>query len=109
MSGEAIPLPMRIVHVSHDMEALGRHFSPERALEAAHERRGETYDPAVADVFLAHGRDWFERLEPYLALWWVPAGTLPSVEEAKRRLARLDRDGPGPEAFTFRAAWPPPA
>ena len=62
VQGEAIPLPMRIVHVSHDLEAIARHFSPERALEAAQERRGETYDPAVADVFLAHGADWFERL-----------------------------------------------
>jgi HD-GYP domain-containing protein (c-di-GMP phosphodiesterase class II)/DNA-binding CsgD family transcriptional regulator len=53
---------MRIVHVSHDMEAIARHFSPDRALEAARERRGETYDPAVADVFLTHGRDWFDRL-----------------------------------------------
>ena len=71
VKGEAIPLPMRIVHVSHDMEAIGRRFSPERALEAAHERRGETYDPAVADVFLAHGRDWFDRLagtEPWDAV-----------------------------------------
>jgi HD-GYP domain-containing protein (c-di-GMP phosphodiesterase class II)/DNA-binding CsgD family transcriptional regulator len=62
VKGEAIPLPMRIVHVSHDMEAIGRHFSPDRALEAARERRGETYDPAVADVFLAHGQGWFDRL-----------------------------------------------
>jgi HD-GYP domain-containing protein (c-di-GMP phosphodiesterase class II) len=53
---------MRIVHVSHDMEAIARHFSADRALEAARERRGETYDPAVADVFLTHGRDWFDRL-----------------------------------------------
>ena len=62
---------MRIVHVSHDMEAIGRHFSPDRALEAAAERRGETYDPAVADVFLAHGREWFDRLaviEPWDAV-----------------------------------------
>jgi HD-GYP domain-containing protein (c-di-GMP phosphodiesterase class II)/DNA-binding CsgD family transcriptional regulator len=62
VSGETIPLPMRIVHVTHDMEALGRLFSPDRALEAAHGRRGETYDPQVADVFLAHGREWLERL-----------------------------------------------
>jgi HD-GYP domain-containing protein (c-di-GMP phosphodiesterase class II) len=71
VKGEAIPLPMRIVHVSHDMEAIGRLFSPERALEAAHERRGETYDPAVADVFLAHGRGWFDWLaatEPWDAV-----------------------------------------
>src|ERR671935_754894 len=31
--GDAIPLPMRVVHVSHDMEAIGRIFSPERAIE----------------------------------------------------------------------------
>jgi HD-GYP domain-containing protein (c-di-GMP phosphodiesterase class II) len=69
--GEAIPLAMRVVHVSHDMEAIGRLISPERALDAAHERRGETYDPAVADVFIAHGRDWFDRLariEPWDAV-----------------------------------------
>jgi HD-GYP domain-containing protein (c-di-GMP phosphodiesterase class II)/DNA-binding CsgD family transcriptional regulator len=62
VQGEAIPLAMRIVHVSHDMEAIGRLFSPERALEAARERRGATYDPAVADVFLAYGGDWLHRL-----------------------------------------------
>jgi hypothetical protein len=53
-------------------------------------------------------REWFERIDPYLALWWVPAGTRPSVEEAKERLERIRRDGPGPESFTFRAPWPPP-
>jgi HD-GYP domain-containing protein (c-di-GMP phosphodiesterase class II) len=71
VTGEAIPLPMRIVHISHHMEAIGRRFSPERALEAVRERRGETYDPALADLFLAHGRDWFERLgetEPWDAV-----------------------------------------
>src|SRR3954468_15237061 len=44
-SGDAIPLAMRVVHLSHDMEALARLFSPERALEAAHDRRDRTYDP----------------------------------------------------------------
>lgn len=60
--GEVIPLPMRVVHVSHDMEAIGRVFSPERAIEAAKERRDRTYDPAVADLFVAHGAEWFARL-----------------------------------------------
>jgi hypothetical protein len=53
-------------------------------------------------------REWFERMESYQALWWLPPGTLPSVEAAKQRLERLGRDGPGPEAFTFRTPWPPP-
>jgi HD-GYP domain-containing protein (c-di-GMP phosphodiesterase class II) len=88
--GEAIPLPMRIVHLTHDMEAIGRIFSPERALEAARERRDRTYDPALADLFLAHGAGWFERLantEPWdavLALEPVPHRTLagPALDEA---------------------------
>ncbi len=50
--GEAIPLPMRVVHLSHDMEAIGRLFSPEQALEAARDRRDRTYDPALADLFV---------------------------------------------------------
>ncbi|MFN7978141.1 MAG: HD domain-containing phosphohydrolase [Vicinamibacterales bacterium] len=71
VAGEAIPLPMRVVHLTHDMEALARRFSVDRALEAVRDRRDRTYDPAVVDVFLAHGRDWLERLrtvEPWDAV-----------------------------------------
>ncbi|MDE2004316.1 MAG: HD domain-containing protein [Betaproteobacteria bacterium] len=60
--GEAIPFEMRIVHLTHDMEAIGRLFSPARALEAVRERRDRTYDPALADLFIAHGADWFDKL-----------------------------------------------
>jgi HD-GYP domain-containing protein (c-di-GMP phosphodiesterase class II) len=69
--GEAIPLPMRVVHLSHDMEAIGRIFSSDRALEAARDRRDRTYDPAPADVFQQQGRGWLERLrttEPWDAV-----------------------------------------
>jgi hypothetical protein len=55
-------------------------------------------------------RQWFHRAaEAYLALWWVPARTIPTVAEAAERLERLRRDGPGPEAFTFREPFPEPA
>jgi hypothetical protein len=51
-------------------------------------------------------REWFERMAvPYVALWWLPAGTIPSVEEALERLDRLECDGPAPDAFTFKEAW----
>jgi hypothetical protein len=57
---------------------------------------------------LRRRREWFERVATaYMALWWVPAGSIPSVDEAKQRLERLDRDGPGPDAFTFNAPSPP--
>jgi hypothetical protein len=38
----------------------------------------------------------------------VPAGHLPTVAEAEERLARLERLGPTPEAFTFREHFPAP-
>ncbi|QKW31907.1 DUF3291 domain-containing protein [Nocardiopsis flavescens] len=55
-------------------------------------------------------REWFERSEgPHLVLWWIPSGTIPSVEEAGRRLDLLREHGPSPEAFTLRTHFPPPA
>ena len=57
---------------------------------------------------LRRRHDWFERLDsPVVALWWVPAGHVPSIDEAKKRLAHLDRHGPTPFAFTFRCLYPP--
>jgi heme-degrading monooxygenase HmoA len=54
-------------------------------------------------------REWFHRLAiPYLALWWVPPGTVPTVAEARRRLELVQRQGPGPDAFTLREPSPPP-
>jgi hypothetical protein len=54
--------------------------------------------------------EWFHRAEDaYLALWWVPAGHVPSVEEAAARLAALQSDGPTPYAFTFRERFPAPS
>jgi len=61
-SGADIPLAMRVVHLSHDMEALARHFSPEHALDAVRERRDRTYDPELADLFSTNGAGYFERL-----------------------------------------------
>lgn len=58
---------------------------------------------------LARRREWFHRMaEPHLALWWVPAGHVPTTAEAMDRLTRLRAEGPGPEAFTFRAPFPAP-
>lgn len=52
---------------------------------------------------------WFEPIEgPILALWWIPAGHIPTVTEAVERLAQLKAYGPTPHAFTFRTPFPPP-
>ena len=80
--GEQIPLAMRVVHLTHDMEAISRRSSPAEAIAAARERRDRTYDPDLADLFVAHGRRWFDQvdgLDPWeavLALEPEPRRTL---------------------------------
>jgi len=55
-------------------------------------------------------QQWFEHSdEAILALWWIPAGALPTVDEAKARLAHLRQHGASAHAFGFREIFPPPA
>jgi Domain of unknown function (DUF3291) len=77
-----------------------------KSIEALYEF---AYRTAHLDV-LRHRRDWFDHdgLSEYTVLWWVPAGTIPTLEEARRRLDLLSRRAPSPEAFTFRERFPPP-
>ncbi len=54
-------------------------------------------------------KDWFEEMtSPSLALWWIPAGQIPAVEDGKARLEILGKKGPTPDAFTFKETFPPP-
>jgi hypothetical protein len=55
-------------------------------------------------------REWFERLaDPYVALWWVPAGHQPTLAEAVARMEQLKANGPSAAAFTIQTVHPPPA
>jgi hypothetical protein len=57
---------------------------------------------------LRQRHEWFEKFTGvYSALWWVPAGHLPGVDEAKKRLEHLETHGPTEFAFTFKAVFPP--
>ena len=56
---------------------------------------------------LRQRHEWFERFQgAYAALWWVPAGHIPGIDEAKRRIAHLDAHGPTQFAFTFQILFP---
>jgi hypothetical protein len=69
----------------------------------------KTYVYRTAHAELLRDRSqWFEKFEAaYMALWWVPAGHTPSIDEAKKRLAYLEANGPSQFAFTFRSIHPP--
>jgi hypothetical protein len=66
------------------------------------------YESAHVEL-MRRRREWFERMrEAFLVLWWVPKGHRPSIPEGIARLEMLRVKGPTTEAFTFRAAYPPP-
>ena len=52
--------------------------------------------------FLRRRQEWFEPMpDAHTALWWVPEGTHPTVEEALARLDHLRTHGPTPHAFSL--------
>jgi heme-degrading monooxygenase HmoA len=54
-------------------------------------------------------KEWFIEMPSYLALWWIPAGTVPTLKEGQTKLDMIARLGPTQEAFDFRNPFPPPA
>ena len=52
----------------------------------------KTYVYRTAHAELLRDRNqWFEKFDAaYVALWWVPVGHVPSIDEAKKRLAHLE-------------------
>lgn len=63
----------------------------------------KNYVYRMAHVELLRDRRlWLEHFAgAYSAMWWVPAGHLPSLDEAKKRLEHLEANGPSQFAFTF--------
>ncbi len=77
----------------------------------------EDAESLFQDAFYSGHADYYRRRnewfthedEPYAVLWWVPAGTQPSVEEAEAKLRELQANGPTADAFTFKRRFPAPA
>jgi uncharacterized protein DUF3291 len=57
---------------------------------------------------LKRKREWFERMSLPHVLWWVPAGHIPSVQDAVAKLAYLRANGPSADAFHFGEIYSAP-
>ncbi|MEW5687344.1 MAG: DUF3291 domain-containing protein [Pseudomonadota bacterium] len=68
---------------------------------------GYVYRTAHRDI-MRRRREWFEAMETYMALWWVPAGHTPTIAEGMEKLEVIARLGPSLAAFTFREPFPAP-
>ncbi|MBL8512398.1 MAG: DUF3291 domain-containing protein [Betaproteobacteria bacterium] len=78
------------------------------SIEALH---AYTYKTAHAQLFAQRAK-WFTDAiasmgSRSMALWWIPAGTLPTAAEAKARIAHITAHGPSVHAFTFKQSFAP--
>lgn len=62
-------------------------------------------EPAHRNI-MRRRREWFERMDFFMALWWISAGYRPTIQEGKQRLGLLSRLGPTEEAFLFNQPFP---
>jgi len=70
--------------------------------------REYVYRTAHADV-LRRRLEWFDRpTDAHLALWWIEAGSIPTLRDAEERLRTLRSKGPSPDAFTLKETHPSP-
>ncbi len=51
-------------------------------------------------------KDWFDKIDFHMVLWWIEYDRRPTIEEAKIRLELLRRNGPTYSAFTFKQPYP---
>ena len=52
---------------------------------------------------------WFEKFDgPYMAMWWIPAGHIPTPQEGRERLEHLRQHGDTSYAFSFKNIFPQP-
>jgi hypothetical protein len=59
--------------------------------------------------FLKRRREWFSSYgKVYMAIWWVPPGEFPTIEQAMLRLEYLTKNGPSPYAFSFKNIFSAP-
>jgi len=104
----------RYVSVDEDAEAK-RVFSEDTLIfnmsvwESLSDMRKFVYESDHLSI-LRQRADWFVPQDgPTMALWWHPAGEIPTVTESRHRLDCLGRLGPTADAFTFRSSFEAPS
>lgn len=67
-----------------------------------------TYNGRHMEMFRQRSKWFLPDPRHTTVLWWIPRGTLPTVDEAEERFLKIRADGPTQEAFGFGRRFPPP-
>lgn len=75
--------------------------------ESVEQLKNYVYRSAHGEV-MKRRRDWFEKIDKMImAMWWVEAGHIPTISEAKQRLDYLQKNGESEFSFTFKKIFEP--
>ncbi len=74
--------------------------------ETPEDLRNYVYRSTHLDFYQKRSQ-WFEKpAEAHYVLWWIPAGHIPTLAEAQKRLEHYRRHGATPHAFWFGKLFP---
>ncbi len=60
--------------------------------------------------FLRRRKEWFQSYgKAHIAMWWIPKGEIPTIEEAIAKLDHLQKYGSSKAVFDFRNKFPSPS
>lgn len=60
--------------------------------------------------FLKRRKEWFQNFgTAHTAMWWIPAGQFPTMQEAVDQLDYLQKNGASQKVFDFRNKFPAPS
>lgn len=58
--------------------------------------------------YVRRRKEWFNTFgKAYYAIWWIPRGKHPTIQEAVDKLEFLQKNGPTPHAFDFKNRFLP--
>ena len=60
-------------------------------------------------TFMSRRKEWFDKIDFHMVLWWIEPDRIPTVEESKIRLELLRSIGPTYAAFTVKKAYKAPS
>ncbi|MBS0471409.1 MAG: DUF3291 domain-containing protein [Proteobacteria bacterium] len=97
-SAEGDNAPVLIVPGAEDVAANLTVWESVEALE------NYVWNTVHAKIY-ARKHEWFEAsAQPYLVMWWIEPGHIPTIAEAEARLAHLIANGPSDHAFGWESA-----
>lgn len=60
-------------------------------------------------MYLRRRREWFQKPSGAInVLWWLPAGEIPNLDDAVRRLRHLEQHGPSQQGWGLTSPHDPP-